>query len=111
MTPATQSNELIASEKIKTPTELPEGDQSDEATASISSDKGPQVLIAPDSPTMDTGALAGSLFTWVKDTVANSNVLSKVAEKAKNSVNSMITTLDPQMREFICKYFSVFFFN
>ncbi|XP_043480013.1 protein PRRC1-like isoform X2 [Leptopilina heterotoma] len=45
--------------------------------------------------------LGAGLFSWVKETVANSNVLSKVAEKAKNSVNSMITTLDPQMREFI----------
>ncbi|XP_051154286.1 protein PRRC1-like isoform X1 [Leptopilina boulardi] len=45
--------------------------------------------------------LGAGLFSWVKETVVNSNVLSKVAEKAKNSVNSMITTLDPQMREFI----------
>lgn len=109
--PAAQSEELIKSENVKTPTELPEGVQTTEPTASTSEYIGPQVLIAPDSPTMDTSALAGSLFTWVKDTVANSNVLSKVAEKAKNSVNSMITTLDPQMREFICKYFVVFFFN
>ncbi|OXU22443.1 hypothetical protein TSAR_008899 [Trichomalopsis sarcophagae] len=95
--PAAQSEELIKSENVKTPTESPEGVQTAEPTASTSEYKGPQVLIAPDSPTMDTSALAGSLFTWVKDTVANSNVLSKVAEKAKNSVNSMITTLDPQM--------------
>lgn len=47
------------------------------------------------------GPLGGGLFTWVRETVANSGVLSKVAEKAKSSVNSMITTLDPQMREFI----------
>ena len=51
----------------------------------------------------DFGAIGGSLFSWVKDNVVNSNVLSKVAEKAKSSVNSMITTLDPQMREFICE--------
>ncbi|XP_031780553.1 protein PRRC1 isoform X2 [Nasonia vitripennis] len=95
--PAAQTEELIKSENVKTPTESPEGVQTTEPTASTFEYKGPQVLIAPDSPTMDTSALAGSLFTWVKDTVANSNVLSKVAEKAKNSVNSMITTLDPQM--------------
>ena len=52
----------------------------------------------------DSGVLRSGLFSWVKETVANNSVLSKVAEKAKNSVNSMITTLDPQMREFICKY-------
>ncbi|KAI5710414.1 hypothetical protein M8J75_008475 [Diaphorina citri] len=45
----------------------------------------------------------GSLFSWVKDTVSqqSQSILSKVAEKAKNSVDSMITTLDPQMRDFI----------
>lgn len=52
----------------------------------------------------DSGMVGSGLLSWVKETVVNSNVLSKVAEKAKNSVNTMITTLDPQMREFICKY-------
>lgn len=98
-----QSQELIKTESAKSSMQLPDGITTSQPTASTSTDNMPQVLIAPDSPTMDSGALAGSLFTWVKDTVANSNVLSKVAEKAKNSVNSMITTLDPQMREFICK--------
>ncbi|XP_076659494.1 protein PRRC1-like isoform X2 [Halictus rubicundus] len=50
-----------------------------------------------ESPIQDLGMIGGGLFSWVKETVANSNVLSKVAEKAKNSVNTMITTLDPQM--------------
>ncbi|XP_043672799.1 protein PRRC1-B-like isoform X1 [Vespula pensylvanica] len=49
----------------------------------------------------DSGMVGSGLLSWVKETVVNSNVLSKVAEKAKNSVNTMITTLDPQMREFI----------
>lgn len=46
---------------------------------------------------------AGSLFSWMKDTVSqqSQSILSKVAEKAKHSVDSVITTLDPQMREFI----------
>lgn len=51
----------------------------------------------------DAGLVGSNLFSWVKTNVVNSNVLSKVAEKAKSSVNTMITTLDPQMREFICK--------
>lgn len=55
------------------------------------------------SEVQDSGMVGGGLLSWVKETVVNSNVLSKVAEKAKNSVNTMITTLDPQMREFICK--------
>lgn len=51
------------------------------------------------------GTIGTSLFGWVKDTVGNkgSNLLNKVAEKAKNSVGSVITTLDPQMKDFICK--------
>lgn len=36
---------------------------------------------------------------WIKGTV--SNVGTKVAQKAKNSMDNMITTLDPQMKEFI----------
>ncbi|XP_015180404.1 PREDICTED: protein PRRC1-like isoform X3 [Polistes dominula] len=49
----------------------------------------------------DSGIVGSGLLSWVKETAVISNVLSKVAEKAKNSVNTMITTLDPQMREFI----------
>ena len=37
---------------------------------------------------------------WFRGTV--SNVGHRVAEKAKTSMDSMITTLDPQMKEFIC---------
>lgn len=44
---------------------------------------------------------AGSLFGWIKDTMSGSEFLTKVAEKAKNSVDSMITTLDPQMKDYI----------
>lgn len=44
----------------------------------------------------------GGLLGWVKGAVGSGGLLSKVAEKAKNSVDSMITTLDPQMREFLC---------
>lgn len=62
-----------------------------------------QNTIPPESLIQDTGIVGGGLLSWVKETVVNSNVLSKVAEKAKNSMNTMITTLDPQMREFICK--------
>ena len=44
-----------------------------------------------------------SLMGWMKGAVATGGILSRVAEKAKSSVDSMITTLDPQMREFICE--------
>lgn len=60
-----------------------------------------QTTIPSESLVQDTGMVGGGLLSWVKETVVNSNVLSKVAEKAKNSMNTMITTLDPQMREFI----------
>ena len=39
---------------------------------------------------------------WIKGTVQS--VGTKVAEKAKSSMDSMITTLDPQMKELISKY-------
>lgn len=41
------------------------------------------------------------LFTWVKGAVSTGGLLQKVAEKAKSSVDSMITTLDPQMKEYL----------
>lgn len=47
---------------------------------------------------------SGGFIGWMKGAVSSGGILSKVAEKAKNSVDSMITTLDPQMREYICKY-------
>lgn len=96
------SRDQIKNETMKDPSQFPAENVND-LQASSSADETTQESDALESPKIDTGALAESLFTWVKDTVANSNVLSKVAEKAKNSVNSMITTLDPQMREFICK--------
>ncbi|KAJ3636574.1 hypothetical protein MTP99_000107 [Tenebrio molitor] len=43
----------------------------------------------------------GGLIGWMKDAVSSGGILSKVAEKAKHSVDSLITTLDPQMSEFI----------
>lgn len=56
------------------------------------------------------GNMGSSLFGWVKDTVGNkgSSLLNKVAEKAKSSVGSVITTLDPQMKDFMCKNFLIF---
>lgn len=45
---------------------------------------------------------SGGLFNWVKGAVSSGGIISKVVEKTKSSVDSMITTLDPQMREYIC---------
>ena len=46
---------------------------------------------------------SSGLFGWMKEALPGKSILAKVAEKARNSVDSMITTLDPQMKEFICK--------
>ena len=83
-------------------TQLQQAVMNTRCTPSTSSEKVVDIPLS-ESQAPDSGVLGGSLFSWVKETVANSHVLSKVAEKAKSSVNSMITTLDPQMREFICK--------
>lgn len=44
-----------------------------------------------------------NLFSWVKENVSTSKVVKKVTETAKNSVNFMLTTLDPQMEQFMRK--------
>ena len=52
----------------------------------------------PNEPTKGSG-----LFGWMKEAMPGKGILAKVAEKARNSVDTMITTLDPQMKEFICE--------
>ncbi|KXJ68999.1 hypothetical protein RP20_CCG000604 [Aedes albopictus] len=42
-----------------------------------------------------------TLFGWMKGAVSNNGLLHKVAEKAKSSVDTIVTTLDPQMKEYI----------
>ena len=42
-----------------------------------------------------------TLFGWMKGAVSNNGLLHKVAEKAKSSVDTIVTTLDPQMEEYI----------
>ncbi|GBP90163.1 Protein PRRC1 [Eumeta japonica] len=41
------------------------------------------------------------IITWVKGAVASGGIFHRVAEKARSSVDSMITTLDPQMKEYL----------
>ncbi|XP_046970140.1 protein PRRC1-like [Vanessa cardui] len=41
------------------------------------------------------------ILTWMKGAVSSGGILQRVAEKAKSSVDSMITTLDPQMKEYL----------
>lgn len=42
-----------------------------------------------------------SIIGWVKETVSTNPILSKVAEKARSSVDTVLTTLDPQMKDII----------
>lgn len=80
-----------------------------EPTVSIRSPEDSQNTQSPDSlsdstPEMEKigDILPGSgLFTWMKGAVATGGILHRVAEKAKSSVDSVITTLDPQMKEYL----------
>lgn len=80
-----------------------------EPTVPIRSPEDSQATQSPDSLTDSTpemekigDILPGSgLFTWMKGAVASGGILHRVAEKAKSSVDSVITTLDPQMKEYL----------
>uniref|UniRef100_A0A182VUF7 NTPase_I-T domain-containing protein n=1 Tax=Anopheles minimus TaxID=112268 RepID=A0A182VUF7_9DIPT len=58
----------------------------------------PEPVAAALSPITQGGS---ALFGWMKGAVSGSGILQKVAEKAKNSVDTIVTTLDPQMKEYI----------
>uniref|UniRef100_A0A182SKP2 NTPase_I-T domain-containing protein n=1 Tax=Anopheles maculatus TaxID=74869 RepID=A0A182SKP2_9DIPT len=58
----------------------------------------PEPVAAALSPITQGGS---ALFGWMKGAVSGSGLLQKVAEKAKNSVDTIVTTLDPQMKEYI----------
>ena len=49
------------------------------------------------SPDSDIMTLCAGMFGWVK----GSGFLSKVVERTKTVTENVITTLDPQMKEFI----------
>lgn len=58
----------------------------------------PEPLADALSPITQGGS---ALFGWMKGAVTNNGILQKVAEKAKSSVDTIVTTLDPQMKEYI----------
>ena len=69
-------------------------------------------IAAPGSPTEPTSTneegeeankatKSSSIFSWMKEALPGKGVLAKVAEKARSSMDTMITTLDPQMKEYI----------
>ena len=59
-------------------------------------------------PLNDLPNKGSGLFGWMKEAMPGKSILAKVAEKARSSVDTMITTLDPQMKEFVCEYIIVF---
>lgn len=58
----------------------------------------PEPLVDALSPITQGGS---ALFGWMKGAVSSNGILQKVAEKAKSSVDTIVTTLDPQMKEYI----------
>ena len=49
-----------------------------------------------------TQAASSSIFGWVnKAADVSGGLLSKIGEKAMNSMDTLVTTLDPQMKEYI----------
>lgn len=60
----------------------------------------PEPLAEALSPITQGGS---ALFGWMKGAVSSNGILQKVAEKAKSSVDTIVTTLDPQMKEYISK--------
>lgn len=55
-------------------------------------------------PLNEQPSKGSGLFGWMKEAMPGKAILAKVAEKARSSVDTMITTLDPQMKEFICNF-------
>ncbi|XP_026763179.1 protein PRRC1-like [Galleria mellonella] len=80
-----------------------------EPTVSIRSPEDSQTTQSPESLPASTPELesigdvmpGSGLLTWMKGAVSTGGILHRVAEKAKSSVDSMITTLDPQMKEYL----------
>lgn len=59
---------------------------------SLASDAGTDKTVKGEQPSNK-----GDLFNWMKG--SSSSIFSMVAEKAKNSVDAVLTTLDPQMKD------------
>lgn len=58
----------------------------------------PEPLADALSPIANSGS---AFFEWMKGAVSNNGILQKVATKAKSSMDTIVTTLDPQMKEYI----------
>ncbi|XP_076166687.1 protein PRRC1-like [Ptiloglossa arizonensis] len=57
-----------------------------------------QTTLQTECPMQDPG---GGFLSWVKNTMIERGIITRIAMETKNNFNSMMTMLDPQMREFI----------
>ncbi|KAJ8943045.1 hypothetical protein NQ318_022589 [Aromia moschata] len=70
-------------------------------SAAIPPSKGIQHGSLPQHAANESEHASGGIMGIFKEAFSSGGVLSKMAEKAKSSVDSIITTLDPQMSEYI----------
>uniref|UniRef100_A0A914XCH3 Non-canonical purine NTP phosphatase/PRRC1 domain-containing protein n=1 Tax=Plectus sambesii TaxID=2011161 RepID=A0A914XCH3_9BILA len=91
--PAVRPAPPPASQQFQIGLDLPESSSSSSAAAAESESMQP---IDPSGANSSAG-----MFGWIQKTVSGSDFLSKVAEKAKTGMDTMITTLDPQMKDYI----------
>ncbi|KAJ8954122.1 hypothetical protein NQ314_007151 [Rhamnusium bicolor] len=84
------------------------GDQfpSTQFSAAIPPSKGVQHGPISQPTVIETEHSSGFMGLF-KEAFSSGGVLSKMAEKAKSSVDSIITTLDPQMSEYICIWYDL----
>lgn len=83
--------------------EKPKSEASDQAAAEEATDEtlpSMQDIAHALSPITD-GVKNSVLFGWVKDTVKSGS--GTFLEKAKQSIDKVVTTLDPQMAQLICE--------
>lgn len=86
--------ESVSAPSAPAPTTAP---RSDPAPSSSSSKSSKEQVTSPTKRDDDDDE--PGLLDWVKG--ASGGLLSKVAQKTKSSVETMITTLDPQMKDYI----------
>uniref|UniRef100_A0A6M2DKF4 Protein prrc1-like isoform x1 polistes canadensis n=1 Tax=Xenopsylla cheopis TaxID=163159 RepID=A0A6M2DKF4_XENCH len=101
---AAQSSNSIATKENDPPSVVTQTDMNNKQSfsAAIPSNEPIKLESQDSSDSYSNSLMPGSGFMgWVKGAVSSGGILHRVAEKAKNSVDTMITTLDPQMREFI----------
>lgn len=93
--PSSKDTSQVAGGSAEQPPVATEGKTSRDFASMILN---PEPLAEALSPITQGGS---ALFGWMKGAVSGNGLLQKVAEKAKSSVDTIVTTLDPQMKEYI----------